>query len=329
MTKILLSACILTIALNAYTFKELKIGCDTGTMKSCSSVGLMYQKGEEVEQDYVKAVKYYTMACDKRDMFGCYSLGMMYGLGDGVTQDMYKSMKYLLHACKGGNGNACFYAGVNYYKGNGVQQNTNEAKEFFGKACDYEDTRGCKNYAMLKTGLMLTTGLGITEIKKYEKACHDGNMTACNKLGEGYKKTKDYDKAFKYLHMACKDEDVSCNSLADLYEEGYGVPQDKEKAFNLRLDSCGYLPNNCADIGIRYERGDGVDKDPFKAVKFYHSGCIIMKEDKACYRLGIMYSDGRGVRLCVREAKQFQGMACDYGNNNGCKAYSAMNKGGE
>lgn len=129
--------------------------------------------------------------------------------------------------------------------------------------------------------------------------------------------------------MACKDEDISCNSLADLYEEGNGVKQDKEKAFELRRESCGYLPNHCADIGIRYETGDGVDKDPFKAVKFYHSGCILMKEDKACNKLGIMYDDGRGVRRCIREAKQFYGMACHYGNSNGCKNFSKMNKSGK
>ena len=179
---------------------------------------------------------------------------------------------------------------------------------------------------MIKTGMMVTTGLALSEVKKHKKACHDENMTACNNLGEGYKKTKEYDKAFKYLNMACEDEDISCNSLADLYEEGQGVKQDKEKAFNLRLDSCGYLPNHCADIGIQYETGDRVDKDPFKAVKFYHSGCIIMKEDKSCYRLGMMYSDGRGVRLCIREATQFLGMACDYGNSSGCKNYSDMKK---
>lgn len=55
----------------------------------------------------------------------------------------------------------------------------------------------------------------------------------------------------------------------------------------------------------------------------------MMHEDKACYRLGMMYYDGQGVRRCVREAKQFYGMACDYGNSNGCNKYTQMNKSGK
>ena len=90
-----------------------KAACALNDYPACVYLALIYQNGEGVKQDYLKAVKFYTKTCDGGEGVGCLSLGVMYQYGEGVKQDDFK------------------------------------AKELYGKACDGGDADGCKNYAIL------------------------------------------------------------------------------------------------------------------------------------------------------------------------------------
>ena len=39
---------------------------------------------------------------------------------------------------------------------------------------------------------------------------------------------------------------------------------------------------------------------------------------------GMAYKEGLGVRFDILKAKEFFGLACDYGNQDGCDKYKAL-----
>ena len=55
-----------------------KKACDSGNMRGCYNLGVMYTNGDGVEKDFGKAVQLFKKACDGGDMDGCRNLGVMY-----------------------------------------------------------------------------------------------------------------------------------------------------------------------------------------------------------------------------------------------------------
>ncbi|RDU51662.1 sel1 repeat family protein [Helicobacter sp. MIT 01-3238] len=79
----------------------------------------------------------------------CYNLGVLYNGGQGVRQDYYKAHELWKKACDMKYGFACNNLGVRYINGQGVRQNSSTAKQYFGKACDLGSQNGCDNYRKL------------------------------------------------------------------------------------------------------------------------------------------------------------------------------------
>ena len=99
--------------------KYFKIGCEKvdasqATATSCHNLGVLYDKGQGVRQDYRKAYELYKKTCD---------------------------MKY--------GGLSCGALGSMYENGEGVRQNLSTAKQYYGKACDLGSQIGCDNYRKL------------------------------------------------------------------------------------------------------------------------------------------------------------------------------------
>ncbi len=73
----------------------------------CGNLGVLYQKGEGVEKNLIKAAQLYTKACELKESFGCGALGMLYENGQGVEKDLRKATQFYSKACKLGNQKAC------------------------------------------------------------------------------------------------------------------------------------------------------------------------------------------------------------------------------
>ena len=81
----------------------------------------------------------------------CFNLGLMYDLGKGVQQDYHKSYELYKKACDLKSGVACNSLGFLYGNGLGVRQNLSTAKQYYGKACDLGNQLGCDNYKILNS----------------------------------------------------------------------------------------------------------------------------------------------------------------------------------
>ena len=81
---------------------EWKTLAEQGHAKAQYNLGVMYDNGEGVVQDYKTAAKWYTLAAEQGNASAQYSLGVMYGNGNGVIQDnIYAHMWWNISASNG------------------------------------------------------------------------------------------------------------------------------------------------------------------------------------------------------------------------------------
>jgi len=73
------------------------------------NLGLLYDNGQGVAQDYAKAREWYEKAADKGDAGAMRNLGLLYNNGQGVAQDYAKAREWYEQAADKGDGRATAY----------------------------------------------------------------------------------------------------------------------------------------------------------------------------------------------------------------------------
>ena len=83
--------------------KWYRLAAEQGLVRAQYNLGVMYDNGQGVPQDYKEAVKWYRLAAEQGLARAQYNLGVMYGTGQGVLQDYAKvHMWFNLGASQGG-----------------------------------------------------------------------------------------------------------------------------------------------------------------------------------------------------------------------------------
>lgn len=183
----------LITALNASTADERKASfeeaCDEGNTLSCYNMGVMYDRGDGIEEDDVKALDFYIKACDKDYLQSCSRAAVLYEEGKGIKEDMNKAFGLYSKACGGGDGFACHNVAIYYSK---------------------KESQAMKDIA----------------IDIYDKACDAGYAPSCIYLGRMYRDSKtlsnDYALAKEKFDLACEANNyLGCKELRILEEAGY------------------------------------------------------------------------------------------------------------
>ena len=78
-----------------------------------------------------------------------FNLGLMYDSGRGVRQDYTKAVQWYRKAAEQGNVEAQHNLGAVYVNGQGVHQDHKIAKEWYKKACDNGLQQSCDTYRTL------------------------------------------------------------------------------------------------------------------------------------------------------------------------------------
>jgi hypothetical protein len=112
------------------------LAADQGNALAQEALGLMYQRGNGVAQDYTKAMKWLRLAADQGNAYPQNNLGWMYENGKGVTQDYKEALKWFRLAADQGNAQAQNNLAIMYRYGRGVAQDFEEALKWYRLAAD-------------------------------------------------------------------------------------------------------------------------------------------------------------------------------------------------
>src|SRR5208283_3247834 len=108
---------LLPCTLAAQDFSDLKSKAEHGDAHSQVALGLLYENGKGVTQDYKEAVKWYLKAAEQGNAIGQSNLGVMYEHGKGITQDYKEAVKWYLKSAEQGNAYGQSELGVMYEHG--------------------------------------------------------------------------------------------------------------------------------------------------------------------------------------------------------------------
>lgn len=88
-------------------FRENLQAAAQGNAAAQFNLGVMYENGQGVRQDYVQAVQWYRKASEQGDAQAQFNLGGMYAEGRGVRQDLALAQEWYGKACQNGDQKAC------------------------------------------------------------------------------------------------------------------------------------------------------------------------------------------------------------------------------
>jgi S1-C subfamily serine protease len=126
---------------------------EQGDAKAQVNLGLMYDKGEVVPQDYQQAVLWYTKGAVQGNADAQANLGVMYKEGVGVPQDYQQALAWYTKAAEQGHAKAQVNLAVMYFEGQGVPQNFGLAYVWSSLAAATGDEKGIINRDLLAAKL--------------------------------------------------------------------------------------------------------------------------------------------------------------------------------
>jgi len=249
-----------------------------------------------VKGNYKKAIQFYQEACVSNNAEGCFKLAHMYENKQGVEQDFQKAYNLYDRSCALSHAKGCFKVGVCFDKGGVLQlkQDYAKAEYYYKKSCENGFALSCYNLGGLYQYSYDTKLNKENMISMYKQSCEGGARLGCYKLGNIYE-SKEKDKAVKWYKKGCDLEDTqSCFRLGDILVKEIAAldPTDFPKLFEKYTQEC--------------KAGD-------------------MSQ---CYRLGIFYSTGRGVKQSYTQAKNVYEISCSQGDKASCMEYMMLTESG-
>ncbi len=103
------------------------IAANQGDSSAQNTLGLMYDQGQGVAQDYEQAAIWYRKAAEQGHSRAQYNLAVKYQFGQGVPVNFKQSVYWFMMAAEQGNASSQHSLGVLYAEGRGVQRDLVQA----------------------------------------------------------------------------------------------------------------------------------------------------------------------------------------------------------
>jgi TPR repeat protein len=118
--------------------------CSGGNAGSCYHLGLMYDFGQGVAQDFPRAATFYSKSCNAGNGAACYNLSMLqqYQPGGAVCNSVAVT-RNLSRSCDTGIATSCSIVGYSYIHGCGVAKDTEKGRQLLSKGCSLGDHNAC------------------------------------------------------------------------------------------------------------------------------------------------------------------------------------------
>lgn len=114
--------------------KDLRALAEEGDIAAQNNLGVKYDIGQGVSQDYQEAVHWYRLAAARGSADAHYNLCMAYDHGKGLPQDYQQAMQWCHLAADQGQGRAMFNLALHYHVGRGVREDLVQAHKWYNLA---------------------------------------------------------------------------------------------------------------------------------------------------------------------------------------------------
>lgn len=106
----------------ATAYRLMKPLAEKGDAKAQHNLGVMYDYGRGIPQDFSKAREWYRRAAEQGTPEAQHNLGLMYYNGQGIPQNYTEAAKWYRRAADQGMADSQVNLGRMYYEGQGVSQ---------------------------------------------------------------------------------------------------------------------------------------------------------------------------------------------------------------
>ena len=200
------------------------------------NIGIMYETGLGVAQDYCEAIKWFKKAAEQGYAEAQNKLGVMYSFGHGIARNDSEALKWSKKAAEKGVALAQYNVGVAYAEGRGIDKDDTQAENWYRKAAE----QGLAP-AQCNLGIMLYHGTqGVAQnyseaLKWFRKAAEQVDSGAQQNIGvmyaHGQGVAQNHSDAVKWFKKAAQQGDAEGQRfLGIMYATGSGVVQDDNEA---------------------------------------------------------------------------------------------------
>ncbi|MEZ9320264.1 tetratricopeptide repeat protein [Vibrio sp. 10N.261.51.A3] len=263
-------------------------------------MGLAFNNGYGVTQDYQKAIHWYSKSAKGGNKDSARNLAWLYENGQGTNIDKESAFYWMSKAASSGWTTPTSELGRYYLYGIGTEKDTDKAFKLLSKVANES-----KNAAYHLAG-MYFNGNGVKQDYQksfdwYSIASKSDSAASDYFIAQHYYKGLGRDKnltqAYKWYLQSAEKGDVDAQfRLGWMLSNGEGVTANSRQAFKWYKKAAeqGYTvaQNN---LGVMYAEGNGVEKDDYQAFKWYQKAAK-QGDDVAQSNLGIRYEFGKGVR---------------------------------
>jgi len=295
----------------------------SGDAKAHFNLGVCYENGFGVPQDFTKASNWFRLAAKENHACAQYKLGRCFESGKGVPKNCGEAFQWYLKAAKQRLDVAEFLVGDYFRTGEAIPEDLAEAVKWYERSAE-------QGFAAAQVNLAVCYryGRGVSQnfleaAKWYHKAAEHGVAEAQSCLGDLYRNgegvRQDMVEAVKWCRNAAEQGHVAAQyNLAVHYTCGAGVTQNYATGAQwYRAAAENGFAEAQACLGFCYHTGHGVPaKKPWSdsdAVNWYRraadAGNVL-----AIHNLAVCYSWGRGVDQNHSEAVRLFGMLAERGN---------------
>jgi uncharacterized protein len=233
-------------------------------------LGLIYENGNTIKRDYVKATRWFKCSAEQGFALGEYNYARMLALGLGVDKNRKDGIKWYILAAEQGISEAQYILGVVYSDrlySNYAKQNFQEAIKWLRLAADQNHPG-----AQFHLGLIYHKGGVLERGQQNEfswRKISDQNRIAEKQLdlwlGDNTKDevAQDLEEAVRWYQLAADQDNPDAQfNLGLMYLKGQGVPKDHEEGIEW-IESASQHDHPAAlyHLGLAYDLGDGVEPD--------------------------------------------------------------------
>ncbi len=223
---------LMLVSERAKALTMLSTAAKHGHLESQMTLGRVFY----TEQNFSKALEYYTQAALQGDKDCQYKVGLMYYNGEGTAQDYVKALEFYKMAASQGIREATYMEGWLYFNGWGCEQDYLKAFDCFTQIAEKNDSTAASANNVI--GYMYYHGKGVKQdyakaLLYMQEALQRGLDRASSYFGICYYHLQDYARAVEWLEklpQSDPDYDKGQQYLGECYLYGRGTDVDKQKA---------------------------------------------------------------------------------------------------